>query len=133
MDLAVLIDAVGKLVQILAGIGLVGGTAYAITRKGSKATETEAAAAVTPVTSDEMERMWAEHRKLRQDLVDQDARHESHLAALEQRHAAQIAELKQSMQSAVRYIRLLRQHIITGAPPPPPEPDDETFASGIWL
>lgn len=122
MDLAVLIDAVGKLVQILAGIGLVGGTAYAITRKGSKATETEAPAAVTPVTSDEMERMWAEHRKLRQDLVDQ-----------EQRHAAQITELKHSMQAAVRYIRLLRQHITTGAPPPPPEPDDETFASGIWL
>ena len=43
------------------------------------------------------------------------------------------AELKHSMQSAVRYVRLLRQHIITGAPPPPPEPDDETFASGIWL
>ena len=122
MDLAVLIDAVGKLVQILAGIGLVGGTAYAITRKGSKVTETEAAAAATPVTSDEMQEMWAEHRKLRQDLVDQDARHEAHLAAL-----------KQSMQAAVRYIRLLRQHIITGAPPPPPEPDDETFASGIWL
>ena len=133
MDLTALIDAIGKLVQVLAGIGLVGGTAYAITRKGSKVTETEAAAAVTPVTSDEMARMWAEHRNLRQDLIDQDARHESHLAALEQRHAAQIAELKQSMQAAVRYIRLLRQHIITGAPPPPPEPDDETFASGIWL
>lgn len=133
MDLAVLIDAVGKLVQILAGIGLVGGTAYAITHKGSKVTEAEAAAAVTPVTSDEMQEMWAEHRKLRQDLVDQGARHESHLAALEQRHAAEIAELKHSMQSAVRYIRLLRQHIITSAPPPPPEPDDETFASGIWL
>ena len=133
MDLTALIDAVGKLVQILAGIGLVGGTAYAITHKGSKATETEAAAAVTPVTSDEMQEMWAEHRKLRQDLVDQGARNYAQMTAQEQRHAAEIAELKHSMQSAVRYVRLLRQHIITGAPPPPPEPDDETFASGIWL
>ena len=133
MDLAVLIDAVGKLVQILAGIGLVGGTAYAITRKGSKVTETEAAAAATPVTSDEMQEMWAEHRKLRQDLVDQDARHYAQMTAQEQRHAAQIAELRRWMQAAARYIRLLRQHITTGAPPPPPEPDDETFASGIWL
>lgn len=133
MDLAALIDAVGKLVQILAGIGLVGGTAYAITRKGSKVTETEAAAAVTPVTSDEMHEMWAEHRKLRQDLVDQDARHYAQMTAQEQRHAAQIAELRRWMQAAARYINLLRQHIATGSPPPPPEPDDASLAAQIWL